>query len=360
MKILILTNNDVGLYKFRKELLEVLLKENEVYICLPYGHYVDQMKQMGCQFIDTEFNRKGMNPFKDFALLRNYHRIIRSVKPDIVFTYTIKPNVYGGIACQMNKVRYVANITGLGTVLENGGILQRIASMLYRIGLKGAQRIFFQNQANMSFMNERKIVRNNGKIIPGSGVNLKMYHPLEYPEEKPIGFVYVGRMMKEKGFGLYLDAAEYIHQEYPDTVFHVCGPDEDDYLQKVIRLEKQGVIRYHGMVEDMVEIYRQVQCIVHPSYYAEGMSNVLLEAAACGRMLITTDRPGCREIVDDGINGYLIKQNDLEDLIEKIGKVVQMNYEDRIAMGKEGRKKVEKEFDRKLVIDSYIEELKNA
>ena len=360
MRVLILTNSDVGLYKFRKELLETLLESNEVFIALPEGSYVRNMQEMGCVFIQTDFNRKGTNPIKDLKLLMEYRNILRRVSPDIVFTYTIKPNVYGGMACQLEKVPYVANVTGLGSALEKGGILQLITKTLYKTGLREAQNVFFQNETNMRFMQERKIVGDHVKLIPGSGVNLEMYKYLDFPADRPIGFVFVGRLMKEKGFSLYLSAAEEIAGDFPDTVFHVCGPDEDGYLDRVKEMEKKGIIVYHGMVDDMTQIYQQVQCIVHPSYYAEGMSNVLLEAASCGRAIITTDRPGCRETLDDKESGFLVKQNDPEDLTDKIRQFISLDYEQRKEMGRKGREKVEKEFDRNIVIEQYLKELEKC
>jgi len=360
MKVLILANSDVGLYKFRKELLEALLENCEVFISLPNGDYIHKMQEMGCHYIETGFNRKGTNPIKDLQLLNKYRTILKETKPDIVFTYTIKPNVYGGIACQIEKVPYVANVTGLGSALENSGILQQITKILYKIGLRKAQNVFFQNEANRQFMIENDIVGKNNMLIPGSGVNLEMYQYLDFPDNKPIGFVFVGRLMEQKGFSLYLSAAERIHQKYSDAVFHVCGPDEDGYLQQITKMEENKEIIYHGMVKDMREIYGQIQCIVHPSHYAEGMSNVLLEAAACGRAIITTDRPGCKETVNDQESGFLVKQNDLEDLIGKIESFISLSYEQRKEMGKKGREKVETEFDRKIVVDRYFVELKKC
>ncbi len=357
MKVLILTNNDVGLYKFRKELLTELLKDNEVFISLPYGKFVDDMIAMGCHFVDAEFNRKGTNPIKDLKLLYRYTVILSEVKPDIVFTYTIKPNVYGGIACQKKKIPYVANVTGLGSSLENEGILQKISSFLYRQGLKGAQKVFFQNQANKDFMLKHKIVTKNHDVIPGSGVNLEEYSYTDYPSNDKINFVFVSRLMTQKGTGLYLKAAEKIKEKYENTVFHVCGPDEDGYLEKVKELEKRGIVKYYGLVENMAEIYRKIDCTIHPSYYAEGLSNILLESCASGRPVITTDKPGCIDVVKDGYNGFIIKQNDLDDLIEKMERFINLDYEKRKQMGLNARNFVEEKYDRKIIVNKYLEEL---
>ena len=360
MKILILTNHDLGLYKFRRELLETLLKDNEVFVSLPKGIFTDKIIEMGCHYIETSFERKGKNPFKDLKLLSFYKKTIKEIHPDVVLTYTIKPNVYGGLACQQLKVPYIANVTGLGSAIENGGLLQFISLNLYKLGLKKADMVFFQNGANRDFMIEKGAVGKNYDMLPGSGVNLSQYEVSAFPSDETIDFTYVGRLMKEKGFELYAKAAEVIKAEYPQTRFHVCGPDEDNYKDLVKELSDKGVLVYEGYVDDMKEVYKRVQCTIHPSYYPEGMSNVLLESLACGRPIITTDRPGCGEIVDDGINGFVVKQNDLIDLIEKIKKYLSLSNEERKQLGLNGRKKVEQEFDRNIVIGKYLDAIERV
>lgn len=355
MRILILTNHDLGLYKFRKEVLETLLKENEVFVSMPRGIFTDKIIEMGCHYIDTSFERKGKNPFKDLELLNFYKKTIKEVRPDVVLTYTIKPNVYGGLACQQLKVPYIANVTGLGSAIENGGLLQFISLNLYKLGLKKADMVFFQNDANRDFMLEKNAVGKNYDMLPGSGVNLSQYEVSEFPNDETIDFTYVGRLMKEKGFELYMEAAKHITGKYPNTRFHVCGPDEDNYRDLVKELSDKGILVYEGYVDDMKEVYKRIQCTIHPTYYPEGMSNVLLESLACGRPIITTDRPGCKEIVEDGVNGFVVKQNDLNDLIEKIEKYLSLSYEERKQLGLNGRRKVEKEFDRNIVINKYLD-----
>ena len=360
MRILILTNKDVGLYKFRKELLEEFKNNNyDVFVSLPDGELVKNIKALNCHFIETDINRRGTNPLEDIKLYQRYKQIIRDVKPDIVLTYTIKPNVYGGLACQKYHIPYLANITGLGSALENPGPLQLLTKNLYKLGLRKARTVFFQNEDNQDFMINNGVVKGEYELLPGSGVNLKQYSFSEYPEDKTINFVFVGRMMKEKGFGLYLDAAEIIHQKYPDTIFHICGIKEENYFDRVQKLVDEKVCVYHGNVEDMKSIYDQMHCVVHPTYYPEGMSNVLLEASACGRPCITTDRPGCKEIIEDGYNGYIVRQNDLDSLIEKIEKFINISYTDKKQLGINAREKVEKHFDRQIVVDKYMEKIKD-
>ena len=356
-KVMILANNDVGLYKFRKELIEVLLEEYEVHIVLPRGNFVDELVQMGCIFHATEFQRRGTNPFSDLALLNKYRSLLREVSPVAVLTYTIKPNIYGGIACAERNIPYIANITGLGTAVENAGVLQIITTTLYKFALRKAKKVFFQNEDNLLFMKNKGIVRANYDLLPGSGVNLKQYRAMPYPDGDTIDFIFVARVMKEKGIDQYLEAAEYITGKYPNIRFHICGGCDEDYEQILRQKSEAGTIIYHGPVGDMLPVYEMSSCTIHPTYYPEGMSNVLLESCASARPIITTDRPGCREIIDDGINGFVCRQQDSRDLISKIEKFLVLSREERVKMGLMAREKVEREFDRRIVIEKYRAEL---
>lgn len=356
-KILILTNNDVGLYKFRKELIEKLVVENEVFISLPFGEYISHFEKIGCTFINTPINRRGKNPFTDIKLLLNYRKIISEVKPDVVLTYTIKPNVFGGLASRLKNVPYISNITGLGTAVETSGWIQQLTLNLYRVGLKKASCVFFQNEDNMKFFENRKIITGKQRLIPGSGVNLDHFKLLDYPKGKNIEFIFIARIMKEKGIDQYLATAEFIKNKYPNTVFHILGECEESYMDILKDMQDKGSIVYHGRQDDVREFHNISNCTIHPTYYPEGMSNVLLESAACGRPIITTDRPGCKEIVDKGINGYVVKERNSNDLIKKVEEFLKLSYEEKRSMGLNGREKVEKEFSRKIVVDSYMEEI---
>lgn len=360
MRILVLANNDLGLYNFRKELIEKLIELNsEVHISLPQGPKILELKELGCQYIETAVDRRGINPIKDLKLLLKYIKIIRNIKPDYVLTYTIKPNIYGGIACRITKTKQIANITGLGTALENKGILQKTAIALHRIALKKVKCCFAQNQANLEFLQKQKIARNKLKLIPGSGVNLDRFKLLDYPKEsEPIEFLFISRIMKEKGIDQYLETAEYIKNKYPNTKFHILGFCEQEYNEKLNEFQNKNIIEYHGRQDNITPFMQKASCIIHPTYYPEGMSNVLLEACASGRPIITTNRAGCREIVDNGINGYVIKEKDSKDLIEKVEKFINLSNEEKKQMGLNGRKKVENEFDRDIVIKKYMEEIR--
>jgi glycosyltransferase involved in cell wall biosynthesis len=358
MRVLIAANSASGLYKFRRELLEALLGENhEVIICLPYGDYIPELEKMGCKFLPCEFDRHGKSPVKELKQIYYYMQAVKNTKPDIAFTYTIKPNVYCGAACAALKVPYVANITGLGIAVENGGLMQKITLILYKFGLRKAQKVFFQNAENRDFMIKHGIVKRSYDLLPGSGVNLKQFEVLEYPVDDTIEFAFISRIMKEKGIDQYLVAANYIRKKYPTTRFHVCGFCEQAYENKLSELDKSGIISYHGMVRDTRTILKNIHCTIHPTYYPEGISNVLLESCACGRPIITTDRSGCREVIENGMNGYVVKQKDSCDLIEKIEMFLALSPKARAQMGLAGRAKVEMEFERNIVVRKYLDEL---
>lgn len=358
-KVLFLVNHDIVIYNFRKELVERLLQDGyKVYISSPYGERIDDLVSMGCKYINTSIDRHGTNIMQDFKLILHYKKIIRDIKPDVVLTYTIKPNIYGGIACKTLKTPYIANITGLGTAVENGGIMQKLTTMLYKIAFKKVKCVFFQNTENQQFFIDNKIAVNSHKLIPGSGVNLERFHVLEYPPDDTTEFVFISRIMKQKGIDEYLEAAEYIRGKYPNTKFHICGFCEEEYEDKLKVMHNRGIIIYHGMLRDVRDILKVTHCTIHPTYYPEGMSNVLLESAACGRPIITTNRAGCREVVDNGINGFIAEQRSSKELIKHIEKFIVLNFKNKEMMGLAGRTKVENQFDRELVTDKYIHEIK--
>ena len=358
-KILIVSNVTAGLASFRSELIETLSKDYEVIILALDTGRKDKLESAGAKVIPVEMERHGTNPFKEIKLVSYYKKQMQEIKPIIVLTYTIKPNIYAGMAAASLGIPYVANVTGLGPAIENGGLLQKITVPLYKYGLRKAQKVFFQNTANRDFMVCHKMVKNYD-LLPGSGVNLQKYTVQPYPQGKSVDFVFISRIVKEKGIDQYLDAAKEIRGRHPEARFHICGDCEGEYESVLRELNDNGTIIYHGRIDDIAGMHRQCSCTVHPSFYPEGMSNVLLESCACGRPIITTDRPGCREIVDDGVNGYVVKQRDSQDLIDKIEKFLGLSTEERKAMGLAGRAKVEREFDRNMVIGKYLEEIRSA
>lgn len=359
-KVLIIVNHDVVIYNFRLEIVERLLNEgHKVIISSPYGERIDELIDLGCEYIDATLSRHGTNIMEDLNLLNYYLKTIRKVKPDVVLSFTIKPNIYGGIACRAMNVPYIANITGLGAAVENKGLVQKISILLYKIAFKKVNCVFFQNEENKQFFVNNKIAIDKHKLLPGSGVNLKRFDVLEYPDENKIHFVFISRIMQAKGIDQYLEAAEYIVNKYSNVEFHVCGFCEENYEEKLGLLHRKGIINYHGMVRKVKDVLAKTHCTIHPTFYPEGLSNVLLESASCARPVITTNRSGCKEIVEHGSTGFLVQQRSTKDLIEKIEHFLLLEHEKKKKMGLKGRKKVEKEFDREVVVKAYIEEIKS-
>lgn len=358
-KILVMANRDFVLYNFRVELLERLLEERwEVYICLPDGPKVKLMIDMGCRFVPVEIDKRGTNPFRDIKLIRCYREIFKKIQPDMILTYTTKVCIYAGIVAGQMKIPYIMNVSGLGTAVEQPGLLQPLMIRLYRKAAKKAQCVFFQNTENQKFFHEHHMYRGRERLIPGSGVNLEKWKYLEYPsEEKGLNFLFIARVIREKGIEEYLYCAETIKQKYPNTTFHVLGPCDGEYKDILRTYEKRGIIQYHGEVSDTAEYLRSAHCLIHPSFYPEGISNVCLEAAASGRAVITTNRAGCRETVQDGVTGYLVPVKDKIELTHDIEVFLSMGEYARANMGLLGHKKIEKEFDRKLVVRAYWEEI---
>lgn len=360
MKVLILANKLTGLLNFRRELLQALYNSGyEVVVSAPIDTSVsDQLVEYGCRFIPTQVDRRGINPITDFSLILRYKKILKYEKPDVVLSYTIKPNLYGGLVCKWTKVPQLANITGLGTAVENPGLLQKFVISLYKVCLDKVRVMFFQNVANMEFCKEHGMIKGRAELLPGSGVNLDRFAMTPMPEGNVVKFIAIGRAMTQKGTGDYLNMAEIIKKEYPNTEFHVLGAcDDGDYKERIERLHREGIIVYDGFQTDVRPFIQKVHCTVHPSYYPEGMSNVLLESCASGRAIITTGRPGCGEIVEDGKNGYLCKARNVCDLCEQIRKFINLTPDERTALGFYARKKVEKEFDRQIVIAKYLLEI---
>lgn len=360
MRIVILTNADIGLYKFRKELVEQLCKSNEVYIVLPDGKLIEQLKKIGCKFIKFDFNRRGMNPFADLNQIKKYMKLLKDIKPDIVLTYTIKPNIYGGIACQIRGIPYIANVTGLGTTIENGGLLRFISTTLYKAGLKKASCVFFQNKDNQKFFLDKKIVKGKTRLIPGSGVNIDTYNLEPYPSDRDgIRFLFVGRIMKDKGIGELLQAIQKIHKINLGVTLDIVGWSDENYSDALKVAEAAGAIRYHGFQLDLHPYYSNCHCVVLPSYH-EGTANVMLEASSTGRPVITTRVPGCQETFDEGITGFGCDVKNTESLINAMDHFLSITQEKREQMGKSAREKMIKEYDRKIVLTAYKEEIETV
>ncbi|MBN2980657.1 glycosyltransferase family 4 protein [Cohnella algarum] len=360
-KVLLLGNHGFVIYNFRKELIRKLLSDGyEVYISLPKDEKVQTMIEWGCHFVETNVDRRGTNPIKDLKLILHYLRVLKKIKPDVVLTYTIKPNLYGGIACRILKIPYINNITGLGSGFNKGKLLKSVLSTLYKVSLRRSSCVFFQNTEDRSIILNKKIISDNHRLIPGSGVNLNEYEYKDFPADKNLKFIFIGRIMKDKGIDQYLEAARRIKEKYNNVEFNIIGfieKTQPHYQDKIKQYEDQGIVTYLGYQSNVKPFIQEAHCLIQPSQGGEGMSNVLLEAAAMGRILIASNIPGCREVIQEGRNGFTFEPQSTEDLVKKIEQFIQIPLEVKIKMSRSSRLKVEREFDRNIVVGAYVDEI---
>lgn len=358
MQILILANHSGGLYDFRKDLIAELKTYGSVTAAVPHNDRWEKLGELADRVIELPVDRRGMNPIRDGKLFRRYRTILKEIRPDLVLAYTIKPNIYGGLACRMAHIPYAVNITGLGSAIENGGWLRKFVLALYRPALKGAKAVFFENAGNRDTLTAAGVVpKGRDVVLHGAGVNLEDYPCQPYPQEGPVRFLFVGRVMHEKGVDELFAAAKRMKQQYAERVeFHIAGSFEEAYKPAMDELEQAGVVKYHGYQPDMKPFYAMASCVVLPSYH-EGMSNVLLEAAASGRPLITSDIPGCREAVEDGVGGYLCPAKDADALYAAMQRFAALPAAQRAEMGRCGRARMERLFSKTAVVAETIRHL---
>ena len=362
-KVLILGNCHLAVFGFRGELIQELVSQGqEVVVAFPNGPLSsgtgeETSKEFGCRFIETPINRRGTNPLQELKLLAQYNNIIKKERPDVVLGYTVKCDIYGGLVCRATHTPFLANITGLGSGLGKGGVINLMVKTLYRAALGKSDCIYFQNEQDKAYFERENIKAKSSALLPGSGVNLERYKVFPFPENEKTIFLYLSRVMKSKGIDQFLDTARTLHSETVE--FHICGLCEEDYEQILEKEQRDGTIVYHGRVPNVLGYIEKSHCILAPSFHPEGIANVLLEAAACGRPVLTTDRAGCRETVDDGATGFLIKEKDSADLIEKTKLFLSMSWEEQRQMGLKGREKIEKEFDRQIVVGMYMKQIQS-
>ena len=354
MKIAIIANSSKGLWGFRQDLIQELLINNTVVAITPNNGLWDELLDIGCNMIDVPVDRRGMNPIKDIDILLKYIKIIKQEKPELVITYTIKPNVYGGFVCRMLKIPYVVNITGLGTAFENSGLLKKLVTMMYSVACKKARVVFFENEENRQLFIKEKIVKESQTHrLNGAGVNLDKYQVTEYPEGEKIKFLFMGRVMTEKGVNELFRAMRKLVADSVNCELDVLGGYEEDYKAKIQEYENEGWLHYHGYQKDVRPFIEKCHCFVLPSWH-EGMANTNLESAASGRPVITSNIPGCMESVTDGVSGFLAERKNADDLYRVMKKFAELPYEERKAMGLAGRKHMEEVFDKKKVVADTI------
>lgn len=367
--IAIVTNNDDDIYCFRKELIEAIICNGyTVLISCPYGEKFELMKHINYIYDNLIIDRRGTNVFKDLKLFNHYKKVFKKFRPDVVLTYTAKPNVYAGMAAKKFKIPYICNVTGLGSVINKRGLMKKFIFWLFKKSYQNAACIMFQNSTNMQLALDNKMIRGCYKLIPGSGVDLNRFSLQNYPdggdgrEGDIVVFNYIGRILHDKGVDDFIEAAKVIKKEYPMTEFNMIGfiePTEDHYKDELKQLEKNNIVFYRGSQKDVRPWIARSHAIIHPSTYGEGMSNVLLENAASGRPIITTDNPGCRETVNDGETGFIYNGGDIKQLVSSITYFLKMSNIERRKMGELGRRKMESEFSRNTVIEAYLASIKN-
>lgn len=367
--VAIVTNSDDDIYCFRKELIEALIREGyRILISCPYGEKFELISHLDYIYDNPEIDRRGTNVVKDYRLFRHYKRVFRQYRPDVVLTYTSKPNVYAAAAARRYRIPYICNVTGLGSVLNKSGMMKKFILWLFKQSYRKAACVMFQNETNLKLALDCGMVRGAYRLIPGSGVALERFPLQSYPdcgngtEGETVVFNYIGRILHDKGVDDYIEAAKRIRSKYPKTEFNMIGfiePTESHYQKDLEELERDGIVLYRGNQKDVRPWIARSHAIIHPSTYGEGMSNVLLENAASGRPLITTDNPGCRETVEDGKTGLMYHGGAVEELVAAIERFLTLPLDEKRKLGLAGREKMEREFSREIVIGAYLEAIRN-
>lgn len=318
-----------------------------------------KLAEMGCDLHTLNMDAKGLNPLRDIALYRELSAIFRRENPDVILSYTIKPNIYGALAARACRLPFVPNVSGLGTAFLSGGILRRAAELLYRRAFAGLPVVFFQNHEDRDLFVDRRLVQpSQTRLLPGSGINLEHFAPMPAPTDatSPV-FLMIARLLRDKGVLEYVDAARQVKARHPAARFRLLGAT--DAVNRtaidaatVAGWQAEGVIEYLGTTADVRPVIAAAECVVLPSY-REGAPRTLIEAAAMARPVIATDVPGCRSVVEAGVTGLLCAPRDAESLAAAMLEFCGMTPEVRAAMGAAGRRKMEAEYDEALVVDAY-------
>lgn len=362
-KVIIAVNTAWSAYNFRAGLIRTLAAEGyEVVVVSPPDEYGVRLLELGCRFVPLAMDNRGTHPGRDLLLLLRFIWFLRKERPDVFLGYTVKPNIYGSLAAHVLRIPVVNNITGLGTVFIKDSWLTRLVCWLYRVALSRSCCVFFLNDDDLEmFVKAGLVAPEKVARLPGEGIDLRAFQPVPVVSlnGRSFRFLLVARMLWDKGVLEYVDAARVVRQIYPDVEFNLLGflnvqnPTAISSEQMAAWVN-EGIVRYLGATDDVRPYFAEADCVVLPSYYREGTPRSLLEAAAMGRPIITTDAIGCRDVVDDGVNGFFCKPRDAVDLAEKMEKMILLDPQRRSEMGKMGRQKVEREFDEKIVIERYL------
>lgn len=363
MKIVICINTAWNLVNFRAGLIRALVTAgHEVVAVAPHDEYAAALEGLGCRYVPLPMDNGGTRPVQDALLLWRFWRLLRSERPAVYLGYTVKPNVYGSLAAHWLDIPVINNIAGLGAVFIKGGWLVRLVQGLYRAALARSAQVFFQNGDDRQMFVQVGLVKPEvTALLPGSGIDLQRFQPVPLPcpaGSSAVRFLLIARMLRDKGVVEYVEAARLLKARWPLAEFCLLGFVDVQNPTAISRAEMdgwvaQGEVRYLGVSDDVREQIGEADCVVLPSY-REGTPRTLLEAAAMGRPLVTTDAVGCRQVVEDGVNGYLCQVRDARDLADKMERILLMTADERTAMGLAGPAKMEREFDERLVIDKYL------
>lgn len=365
--VAIVTNNDDDIYCFRKELVEGIKAAGyDVLISCPYGEKFELMQHIEYEYDNPIIDRRGTNIIADLKLFLHYLKLLKKRKPDIVLTYTVKPNIYCAMAAHICRIPVICNVTGFGSVLKMSRFVQKLIMALFRLSFRKARCVMFQNESNMQNALETGIVKRDYKLIPGSGVNTERFFMQPYPQGgngidgETVVFNYIGRILKDKGVEDYIEAAKRIKKKYPNTSFNMLGFIEETefhYVEDLKKLQEKNVVAFHGSQKDTRPFIKSSHAIIHPSTYGEGMSNVLLESASSGRPIISTDNPGCKETFVDNETGFQYKGGNVDELCEKIEMFLSMPNNERALMGEKGRAYIKDNFSREIVVNAYLQKI---
>lgn len=358
-KIMIIANDEFGLYRFRKDLISKLSESgNDVLILCPTSEITKKIENLNCKIKNVEMERRSINPIKDFSLLYFYIKQMKSYKPDIMISYTIKPNIYGSIACKFLKIPYICNITGLGSMFYKSDKVVKLISILYKFALSKCKLVFFENSNDKDIFVSKKIISDSRVfVLNGAGVNLDEFKYLQIEKKKYREFLFMSRIMKEKGVDELFDAIKNAKEKYGDLIkFVFIGSYEENYEETVNKMVSNGYIEFFGSQNDVVKFIKHADSVILPSYH-EGMSNTLLEGAASGRILVTSNICGCKEAVLDGITGFLIDPKNSKSIYRGICNVMDLSDEQLINMSLLARKHIESKFDKKLVVNETIKNI---
>jgi glycosyltransferase involved in cell wall biosynthesis len=361
MKVVIALNTAWNAVNFREGLLRALVADgHEVVVVAPHDGYASRIAEFSCRYVPLPMDNKGANPLRDLLLLFQFYRLLRYEKPDVFLGYTVKPNVYGSLAAHVLGVPVINNIAGLGAVFIKQNWLTSVVQRLYRLALSRSRYVFFQNRDDCQLFIDSGLVRLEATaLLPGSGIDLQKFCFSPVTEEPhKFRFLLIARMLWDKGVGEFVEAAKMVRERWPNIECCLLGFLDVQNPAAISRSQMnewvaEGSVLYLGVSDDVRSEIRNADCMVLPSY-REGTPRSLLEGAAIGRPIITTDAVGCREVVDDGKNGFLCKVRDAHDLAEKMEQMLLLNEESRYAMSMYGRQKMEREFDEKIVINSYL------